>query len=380
MLIYVCLIIPIIAVIFLAVKFQKKMAWWEYLTVMGVPTLAIIIAKYASVATQTMTPEIWNTYLTEATYYEAWNEYIHKTCCSTCKDSKGNSYECNCHPCDYVEYHPAYWEAKDNTGRTVSIGSDRYAFLCGLWQNKAFREMHRPSYTIDGDAYDTKKDTVFDHLIPYTSTHIYENRVKCSKSVFNFAEVDSEDVKDYKLFNYPSNVNFNYNPILGYNDPAASLKLQRYNAQLGSWKQVHMLILVFKDQPVKAAVMQEGYWKGGNKNEFILCIGVKNTSITWAKVISWTEVDELKVRVEKEVQGMPLNMGKIVDYMVGEVKMKFQRKHFRDFSYISVEPTMTAIWIALAITLLTTVGLAIFVVKNDFDQNSGPGRRGYRRF
>ena len=380
MLIYTCLIIPIIAIIFLVVKFQKKMAWWEYILVLAIPTLAIVITKSASVTSQTMTPEIWNTYLTGATYYEPWNEYIHKTCCSTCRDSKGRTYECNCHSCDYVRNHPAYWEAKDNMVHTIKIGSDQYAFLCNLWQNRTFREMNRPSYTIDGDAYDAKKDTIFDHLVPYTSKHIYENRVKCSRSVFNFAKVDSEDVKDYKLFNYPPMINYNYNPILGYNDPRASLKLQRYNALFGSWKQVHMLILVFKDLPVKAALMQEGYWKGGNKNEFILCIGIKNTSITWAKVISWTEVDELKVRVEKEVQDMPLDMTKIVDYMVGQVKMKFQRKHFREFSYISVEPTMTAIWVALIVTIILTVGLSIFVVKNDFDQDFGTGRRRTQRF
>jgi uncharacterized integral membrane protein len=141
-----------------------------------------------------------------------------------------------------------------------------------------------------------------------------------------------------------------------------------------------MLVLVFKDLPVKAALMQEGYWKGGNKNEFILCIGIKDTSITWAKVISWTEIDELKVRVEKEVQGMPLNMTQIVDYMAGQVKIKFQRKHFREFSYISVEPTMAAVWVALLITIILTVGLSIFVVKNDFDQDFGTSRRRTQRF
>jgi hypothetical protein len=366
MLIYLCLIIPIIAIIFLAVKFQKSMVWWEYLIVLGIPTIAIVGAKYASVASQTMTPEIWNTYLTKATYYEPWNEYIHKTCCSTCTDSKGHSYECNCHDCSYVQYHPAYWEAKDNLGHTTRISSDYYANLCNLWNNRSFEDKHRHYHSIDGDAYNTVKDTIFDHIVPRTSTHTYENRVKCSKSVFNFAEVDSEDVVAYKLFKYPHNVEFNYNPILGFYDPKASLKLQRYNAQIGSWKQVHMLILVFKDQSVKAAIMQEGYWKGGNKNEFILCIGIRDTAITWAKVISWTEVDELKIRVEKEVQGMPFNLTGIVDYMAGQVKLKFQRKHFREFSYISVEPTMTAIWVTLVITILITVGLSIYTVKNRF--------------
>lgn len=351
------------------------MAWFEYLIVFIIPALAIIVAKYASVASQTMTPEIWNTYLVEATYYEYWNEWIVKECCSTCRDSHGNSHECNCHDCSYVQPHPAYWEAKDNMGHTISIGEDRYIYLCNLWKNKTFKDMHRHYHTRDGDAYYTTKDTAFEHIIPYTSTHSYENRVKCSRSVFNFAEVDSGDIADNKLFKYPANVNFNYQPILGYNDPKASLRLQQYNALLGSWKQVHMLILVFKDLPVGAAILQEGYWKGGNKNEFILCIGIKDTSITWAKVISWTEVDELKIRVEKEVQGMPLNMSSIVDYMAGQVKLQFQRKHFRDFSYIEVEPTMTAIWITLVVTLLFTVGLCIFVVKNDIDQNFKTRRR-----
>jgi hypothetical protein len=377
MIIYFCLLIPMIAVIFLAIKFHKSMAWWEYLLVYGVPALIIVVTNYASVATQTMTPEIWNTYLTQATYYEPWNEYIHKTCCSTCTDSKGNSHECNCHDCSYVQYHPARWEAKDNIGHTSSISPAYYAQLCQVWNNRTFEDKHRPHYTIDGDAYNTVKDTVFDHIVPRTSTHSYENRVKCSKSVFNFAEVDSGDIADYKLFQYPPAVEFGYNPILGFYDPKASLRLQQYNAQYGSWKQVHMLILVFKDLPVKAAIMQEGLWKGGNKNEFILCLGVKDTSITWAKVISWTEVDELKVHVEKEVMGMPLNMTSIVDYMAKQVGLQFQRKHFKEFSYISVEPTMTAIWIALALSILSTVGLCIFAVKNDFDQN---GRKWNRRF
>jgi hypothetical protein len=379
MLIYFCFLIPIAAVIFLALKCSKKMAWWEYLLVLGVPAIVIITSKVLSVTTQTMTPEIWNTYLTKATYYEPWNEWIHKTCCSTCRDAKGNTYDCNCYDCSYVEYHPARWEAKDNLGKHTGITPKFYAELCALWGNRTFEELNRNYHSQDGDAYNTVMDTNFSHTIPRTTTHIYENRVKCSKSVFNFAPVDSEDVKAFGLYDYPKNVEFGYNPILGYYDPKASTKLQQYNGTLGSWKQVHMMILVFKNQPVKAAIMQESYWKGGNKNEFILCIGIRDTVIDWAKVISWTEVDELKIRVEKDVMGMPLDMVQIVDYMAGQVRAKFQRKHFKDFSYIDVEPTMTAIWITLIITILITVGVSIFALKNDFDYGHTSNPYRYRR-
>jgi hypothetical protein len=213
-------------------------------------------------------------------------------------------------------------------------------------------------------------------IVPRTTQHIYENRVKCSRSVFNFAEVDSEDVKEFGLFKYPSISEYDYNPILGWNDFAATQRLQRYNAKLGAFKQVHMMILVFKDRPVRAALLQEGYWKGGNKNEFILCIGVRNNKIDWAKVISWTEVDHLKIGVEKAVVSMPLDMPQIVNYMASEVQKKFTRKQFKDFSYITVEPTMTAIWITFIVTFVVTVGLSIFCVLNPFNSD---GRTRYGR-
>jgi hypothetical protein len=377
MLIYFCLIIPIIAVALLAWKYHSKMAWWEYLIVFGVPIICILIGKFASTITQTADTEVWNSYLVQATHYEDWDEWIEKTCYHTCYDkctnSDGSTYDCNphdCNPydCSYRDYHPEYWEAVDNIGGATQINQGFYEQLCKKWGNKSFRDMHRDYYLDDGDAYDTKADTSFAGVAPRTTRHIYENRVKCSRSVFNFAEVDSEDVKDFGLFKYPAASEYNYNPILGWHDPAASLRLQRYNARLGSWKQVHMMIIVFKDKPVQAALLQEGYWKGGNKNEFTLCIGVRDKKIEWAKTISWTEVDELKIGVEKTVVSMPIDMSKIVDYMANEVQKKFIRKQFADFSYITVEPTTGAVVITFFVTIIFTVGLSIFCVLNPFDQ------------
>jgi hypothetical protein len=325
---------------------------------------------------QTNATEYWNTQIVSATYYEAWDEWIHKTCKRCHEDCTGSGEDRSCHEdcvdydCSYREYHPARWVAVDNSGNTISINQTYFEELCKLWNNKVYKDMHRSFYTQDGDAYVCTFDNVLDHVIPYTTAHIYENRVKCSKSVFNFAKVDSEDVKDYGLYSYPPVPGFWYNPILGWSDPAASRRLQQYNAQLGAWRQVHIMILVYKDKPVKAAIYQEGYWKGGNKNEFILCIGVRDNKVAWAKVISWTEQDILKVGVEKTVQAMPFNLVAISDYMAGEVQKKFVRKQFKDFSYLTVEPTSTAVWVAFIITLLTTIGLSIYVVLNGLDGSS----------
>lgn len=377
MLIYFCLIIPLIAVAVLAWKYHSRMSWWEYLVVFGVPALCIGTAKIVSTMSQTSDTEIWNSYLTKATYYEDWDEWIHKTCYHTCyeecRDSEGHTYQCNphdCNPydCSYREYHPEYWEAFDNLGNSFYVDKIRFERLCATWANKSFQDMNRRYYTDDGDAYNTVFTGELKDVIPRTIQFTYENRVKCSRSLFNFEDVDSADIKDYGLYDYPKVSEFDHNPILGWNDPAASLRLQQYNALLGSKKQVYMLILVYKDKPVQAALYQEGYWKGGNKNEFILCIGVRSNKIDWAKVISWTEVDELKIGVEKKVVSMDMNLMSIVDYMTGEVNRKFIRKQFKDFSYITVEPTITALWVTFLITIVVTVGLSVYCVLNQFEE------------
>ena len=113
-------------------------------------------------------------------------------------------------------------------------------------------------------------------------------------------------------------------------------------------------------------MMQEAYWKGGNKNEFILCVGTSGNKIKWTKVISWTEVETLKVAVEQDVLRMDtLNIMSLVDYIGKTVPEKFVRKQFSDFNYLKIEPSMTSIWITLAITIIISVGIGVFVVMND---------------
>jgi hypothetical protein len=212
--------------------------------------------------------------------------------------------------------------------------------------------------------------------------------VRSSKSIFNFQDVSKEDFIKYGLYNYPTfkfmnNTQdlINYNPILGWNNVEDSKKLQRYNGILGSWKKVHMVILVFRDKPYEASLMQEAYWKGANKNEFVLCIGVSKNKIKWTKVISWTDKQDLKVYVSRVVKEMDtLNMSAIIDTVAANVKEKFVKKDFRDFDYITIEPSDTAILITLILTIISTVGLAVFSILNQFDVDSKPNTYGRRYY
>lgn len=377
MLIWLNLLIPIFAVAILVIFFRSKMSWWEYLLVFGIPVITIAVCKFTSVVSQTNTNECWNSYVTRACYYEAWDEWHHETCYRTVSDANGDSHT-ESYDCSHRDYHPAYWEVEDNIGGSYHIDPSYYKFLVSQWGAETFKDMNRSYYTQDGDKYFTNYNQNFNTLIPLCTKHIYKNKVRSSKSVFNFQDVSKEDFTRYGLYDYPtfklmnSTQNLiNYNPILGWNNIADSKKLQRYNGILGSWKKVHMMILVFKDQPYEASLMQEAYWKGANKNEFVLCIGISKNKIKWTKVISWTDKQDLKVYVTRVVKEMDtLNMSAVIDTVAANVKNRFVKKDFHDFDYITIEPSDKAILITLILTLISTVGLAFFSIFNKFDVDS----------
>jgi len=360
--IYFSLIIPLITVIFLSWKFPKQVVLWERLLVFIVPIIAIVVSKFLSVASLTNDIEYWNSYCLNSTYYEYWNEWIIKKCCAE-EDTNGNCIEWE--DCSYEEEHQAYWEVVDNIGKTHKYDQCSFEQAAKIWNNRKFMDMHRDYHTKDGDAYITKYDGIFEHTIPICEQHTYKNKVQCSRSVFNFENVDTSEIRIYGLFSYPDCNKFNYNPLLGIINDSANYRLRCHNSYLGNLKQVHMMVLVFNNQPYQVALKQEQLWKKGNKNEFILCIGIKDNKITWTYIISWTDEELLKINVAKKAKKMEYNLTAIIDMMAKEVNNNFVRKKFADFNYINVEPTTTAVIITFIITLIVAVGISLYVVLND---------------
>lgn len=403
MAIWLCLLIPAIVVVALSVFFSHKMAWWEYLLQFGVPCLVILISKVTVEKVATADREFWNSYVTYAKYTEAWDTWHDETCyrqvsdgedCTT--DSDGNRhcttrYRTESYDCSHCDHNPPTWYAYDNIGNRYSIDQSMFEELCRRWGRRDFQELNRSiNYHSfcgkDGDAYYTTFDGVFEHTQPVTVVHLYENRVQASHSVFKFQKVSEEDIKKYGLYSYEYGYGvFDYNPLIGIYDPVAANKLRWWNAHLGDTKKVHMLVLVFTDQPRLAGDLQESYWCGGNKNEFVLCIGIdKDRRMQWTKVFSWTEQDRLKIDVERSIYMMfsaegedsvhrPVDLSLVVDSMATKVKRSFVKKSFKDFKYLSVEPSGMALLVTFVITVVVSVGLGVLFVNNDIDYNNHTG-------
>lgn len=380
---WLAMIIPVLGIIFLYTWYRKETVWWETLIPLGVVAIFIMIFKFSAEHFMTSTDEYWGGHITKTEYFEPWNEYIHRTCTRTVSCGKDCT-TTETYDCSYVRHHSAKWIMYDNNGFQHSISKSHYNYLVRKFGGqKHFVDMRRNYHSRDGDMYRTywPKDTLNAEII--TVVENYENRVKVSNSVFNFQDVSEEDIKSYELYDYPEVKNLKQKNLLGLENPKIERKLELLNGFLGKKKQVKVFLMIFNNQPLKAGELQEAYLKGGNKNEFILCIGKDslNPKASWVYPISWNTHKILNINVRDYVLKQDtLNLEETVDHLYSEVDKNFVRKHFSKFSYLKVELTtgqLIAVWI---VSFVITIGLCVWVILNPYTDSSNGNLNGMSKY
>jgi hypothetical protein len=113
--------------------------------------------------------------------------------------------------------------------------------------------------------------------------------------------------------------------------------------------------------------MQEAYWKGGNKNEMVVCIGLSSRTrdLQWVKAFSWTPNRTLLVEIRENIMNTKKFSGKALYEVLRRDLEGFQRKQFKEFSYITVDPPSWAITVTFLITIIITVAACYWAVVND---------------
>jgi len=369
--IWFLVIVPVLAAIASWLFFDKKMLWWDP----GVSIIATIIVVFVCVRvseiSQTADTEWLGFYVAEARYYEPWDEkvtYTEEVNDGDTRDSRGRvQHNSHTEVRTRIDEHAPEWTFILNSGEEVWVDQEDYEKWKTVWKKTELVDMHRDYHSKDGDMYRVPFDNVTDHLAPYVIEEIYENRVKASGSVFKHKKID--DPKSLGLYDYPSIVEHDLQAVMGNcsRSSDADTILRRANAMLGMHKQVRMFILLYRDAPQQTAVDQESYWQGGNKNEFILCVGLdKQDSVQWAKAFSWTEREDLKVRVAQHAMNQKkFDVVETANFMTKEVSLCFERKHFRDFSYLSVEMGVAALITTIVLVLLFNIGYVVYIAVRD---------------
>lgn len=127
-------------------------------------------------------------------------------------------------------------------------------------------------------------------------------------------------------------------------------------------------ILVWAGQTLDVAYAQENYWKGGNKNELVVCIGVDDrNAIQWGHVFSWSESEMLKQSLADEIvrdKNEILNTSQYVQWIENNIN-QWQRKEFEDFNYIHTPIPWWGNLIIYTVTIIGCIVSGFFVVNNE---------------
>ena len=370
-------IIPILAVAVAYYFYRHKLNWLEVVGQLAIPTLFILIFKGCAVQTRTADTEYWSTTISKVEYYEAWDEWIEQTCEYACgEDCDSDGKNCTTvyceYDCSYREYHSEYWAMVDRNGNSYKISQSEYNRLKKKFGNSSFVDLHRDYDINDGDKYVSTWDGSDEKLEICVTKHTYENRPQVASSVFNYPDVSPDDVESYGLYEYPSIVKYQkQDHLLGSSNKSVERDLDILNAKLGPKKQVKLFVLVFRNKTKRSAEMQEWYWKGGNKNEFIVCIGLDNDdNVQWCYPFSWTEAQNTKVNTRTFIEEQDtLDWKATTDFLYNEMETNFRRKEFSDFDYLTVELSSGQTWALWIITIILCGILTIIFVVNDFDND-----------
>jgi hypothetical protein len=375
--IYGAMLIPFIASAVLLWKFKHRTAWWELVIPFVVSAVLITGFKYAAEASATKDREFWGGWAVSAHHFERWNEYIHRTCTRQVCSGSGKTRTCTTqtYDCSYVQNHPEHWELRDSNRQRHSITRATYADFVKLFGNQKFVDMRRNYHTIDGDQYQTGWPGSDETFTEVFTQHSYENRVQASRSVFNYRKISPEEAAAAKLIPYPEKVHlFHFPSVLGdcgQQTQAANERLQYHNAKLGAVKQVRMWLLCIDNPDPSAGADQESLWVGGNKNEVVLARGPG-----WVRVFTWADDKTFAIEARDAIVALEKwDPVVAVDTLAQNVRQGFKRKHFADFSYLTVETPTWAIWVTWIITLLVNGGISWWVVVNEIDEH---GQRRYR--
>ena len=368
--------LPFIIAVLLLIFFRNQVTWFEYIGLIVISILFTLMFRGIFVSINESDTEYWGGYMTKIRHYDDWDEWVHRTCTRKVLkgyDKDGNpEYDEEEYDCSYRDYHPERWTYTDNYGSENYFYSkeefDRAMAELG-YPKMVFIDMHRHYYTKDGDAQDYYWDGTFENSRTLTTWHTYTNKVIASRSIFRFEDIDKEKAKELGLFEYPEIQDYDQKSLLGVRLDRLTMKKIKYlNGTFGSKYQFRMYILVFKDKPLVISEQQKSYWQGGNKNEFVLCLGynTKTHKIDWCNPFSWCDSPKLEVATKRYFREHPnLNLMGYCKWLEKNINL-WKRKEFKDFDYIDVEMSDGQTTALFIIILLLDIGMSIFLIGNDY--------------
>lgn len=202
---------------------------------------------------------------------------------------------------------------------------------------------------------------------PVAITNSYTNYVKGAKnSLFNMNQY--KDLSN--LPEYPSHI-YDYYKINRVIDLTGKVDTEPYNNAiaemlkvLGSSKQVNV-VLVF-DKEYQNSLKLKAKFLGGKKNDIVIVVGGED--LNWVNVFSWSKNEMLNVKLKDDLMALgALNSKNFMEVVETNIKTHYVRREMKEFEYLkdSIEPSTNMVILALVLSIITSIGLSIWSVKNE---------------
>jgi hypothetical protein len=252
--------------------------------------------------------------------------------------------------------------------------------LIKQWKsNPKFVELNRDinyhgSCGKDGDMYRIVWNRDINTSITTTHTKSFSNILKSNHSAFNYPTIEKEKARTTGLYEYPELVDYNYqSSVVGIQDlnsksRAKIIKTLDYiNGAYGRKYKIKVFTLFYKNRDISTAFQQEAYWDGGNQNEIIVCIGLDNLgNIEWVKPFSWCDNKRVLIDIREDLMEAPVKDEKaFYNAYMKAISTHWHYKSFKDFNYLSFEPTSGQLWFVYIMTILISIGCVWWAVVNE---------------
>lgn len=306
---------------------------------------------------------------------QEYQSYEYNSCCSTYKCGDNNQDTC-CDDCWECNTYPETFYKVGISGRSYEISKYEYLRLKNKFDTGEKYMGYYTNVQFSGDycGYNGKRFIVKWDGDPNksenaVSTHKYINKVRHSNSLYKPHKISKDEIKRYKLLNYPNVSNHYQNDLVGYDNLRVSQKLAYFNGLYGKTKQIKVFVFVLNNNDKNVLFLQKNYLENGNKNEFNILVRMNKNELEDIDFATWCEVPSLTNSIKEYfyLNKDTLSVEELVDYSLNQLKDKWVRTEFtamNDLVHIKIP-----LWY-WAVMLIINVGLSIllsyiFIINED---------------
>lgn len=377
-------LLPVLTCIFIFLECPwVGMEWYYYAIVVGLSWAVTWLSRFLLMRLHLSDVEFVSAYITGIRHYDCWTElvvYYEERQVPVGRDSQGNmQYRTERVRKTREVYHPDEFYYFTNSGKRAQISERYYREVAMLWGTSShFVPVHHANAIIDGDAQEYLLEDIFElpgcsfsptrlaegdsyKFIPITEKNHYINKVQGSHSIFRLLNISREEAAKLELHDYPKVVDHTQNPLIGREcseDEVMAFRL--FNAFYGFQHQIHVFVLFFEGKDMSIVEKQRSYWEGGNKNEFVVCLGMNGDTVDWCQTFSWMDEPTLGVKTEAYFrEHKQLDMLAFNEWLCEHVDL-WKRKEFKDFDYIQPELTTFQSVVVALLTLALNIGIGYY--------------------